>query len=168
MTQTAKGKDFNVEYLLHPAGAFRTPMEVVNDPDMTVQEKRAILASWASDACAVEASPELREPSPATVVRFDEIMDALKKLDGDAASRPNYGRFINRAQRWKDLYHANARGRRLFGHEQFGHEQRQPGMRRTLDAMKAIEQERPGLVEDASLAAGELAKRQRDGGRIPE
>ena len=62
MTQTAKGKDFNLDYLLHPAGAFRTPMEVVNDPDMTVQEKRAILASWASDACAVEAAPDLRRP----------------------------------------------------------------------------------------------------------
>jgi hypothetical protein len=139
-------------------------MAVVNDLDMTVQEKRAILASWASDACAVEASPELREPSPATVVRFDDIMEALKKLDGDATDRPNYGRFINRAQRWKDLYHSNGRRR-----QRFGHEPRQPGMRRTLDAMKAIEQERPGLVEEASLAAGELAKRQRgDGGRSPE
>jgi hypothetical protein len=163
MKETAKGKDFNVEYLLHPAGAFRTPMEVVNDPDMTVQEKRAILASWASDACAVEASPELREPSPATVVRFDDIMEALKKLDGEAANRPDYGRFINRAQRWKDLYYANGRGRQLFGYEP-----PTPGTRRTLDAMKAIEQERPGLVENASLAAGEIAKRQRDGGRIPE
>ena len=35
MTQTAKEKDFNFDYLLHPAGAFRTPMEVVNDLDMT-------------------------------------------------------------------------------------------------------------------------------------
>ena len=38
-------------------------MDVVNDPDMTVQEKRAILASWASDACAVEAAPDLRRPT---------------------------------------------------------------------------------------------------------
>lgn len=115
MTQTAQGKDFNLDYLLHPAGAFRTPMEVVNDPDMTVQEKRAILASWASDACAVEASPELREPSPAAVVSFDDIMDALKRLDGEAADSPNYGKFINRARRWKDLYRADRRGRLPFG-----------------------------------------------------
>jgi hypothetical protein len=167
MTQTAKEKDFNLDHLLHPAGAFRTPMEVVNDPDMTVQEKRAILASWASDACAVEASPELRERSPTTVVRFDEIMEALKRLDGEAANRPDYGRFINRAQRWKDLYRANERGRQLFAKDS-----RQPGMRRALDEMKAIEQERPGLVGNASLAAGELAKRHGgdggDGGRMPE
>ena len=37
-------KDFDLDRLLHPAGAFRTPMDVVNDPDMTTQEKRAILA----------------------------------------------------------------------------------------------------------------------------
>ena len=50
MTETANRKDFEIDRLLHPAGAFRTPMDVVRDPDMTVQEKRAILASWASDA----------------------------------------------------------------------------------------------------------------------
>src|SRR3954452_24028876 len=99
MTQTMQGKDFNLDYLLHPAGAFRTPMEVVNDPDMTMQEKRAILASWASDACAVEAAPELREPAPAKIVRFDEIIDALKRLDGEAASSPSYGKLFDRAQR---------------------------------------------------------------------
>ncbi len=40
--------------LLHPAAAFDHPRDVVNDPDLTVYEKRAILSSWASDACAVE------------------------------------------------------------------------------------------------------------------
>jgi len=60
MTKTANRKGLDLDYLLHPAGAFRTPMDVVADPDMTVQEKRAILASWASDACGIEAVPELR------------------------------------------------------------------------------------------------------------
>ena len=45
--------------LLHPAQAFEHPSHVVNDPDLTLNEKRAILASWASDACAPEASPHL-------------------------------------------------------------------------------------------------------------
>ena len=102
--QTENRKDFDLDRLLHPAGAFRTPMEVVNDPDMTTQEKRAILASWASDACAVEAAPDLRQPAGASPVRFDDIMDALKRLDGEAAEKPTYGKFINRARRWKDLY----------------------------------------------------------------
>jgi hypothetical protein len=51
-----------------------------------------------------------REPSPATVVRFDDIMDALKRLDGEAANSPNYGKFIKRAQRWKDLYRGEPPG----------------------------------------------------------
>ena len=104
MTQATVRKDFDLDYLLHPAGAFRTPIEVVNDPDLTTQEKRAILASWASDACAVEAAPALRQPGGTSPVQFDDIMEALKRLDGDAANRPQYGKFINRAQRWKDLY----------------------------------------------------------------
>ena len=114
MTQIENRKDFELDGLLHPAGAFRTPMEVVNDPDMTVQEKRAILASWASDACAVEAAPELRSPPSAPIIRFDDIMMALKRLDGEAADKPNYGKFINRARRWKDLYHSRGRDRSLF------------------------------------------------------
>jgi hypothetical protein len=89
-------------------------MEVVNDPDMTVQEKRAILASWASDACAVEASRDLRQPPAAPAIRFDDIMDALKRLDGEAADKPVYGKFINRARRWKDLYRTDRGGRSLF------------------------------------------------------
>ena len=104
-------KEFELDLLLHPAGAFRTPMEVVNDPDMTVQEKRAILASWASDACAVEASPDLRRPPSAPAIRFDDIMDALKRLDGEAANSPSYGKFISRARRWKDLCRGSDSGR---------------------------------------------------------
>jgi hypothetical protein len=67
-------------------------MEVANDPDMTAQEERAILASWASDACAVEVVPDLRQPTGSSPVRFDDIMDALKRLDGEAAEKPNYPR----------------------------------------------------------------------------
>ena len=41
------------EPLLHPSWAFDHPRDVVKDPDLTTYEKRAILSSWASDACAV-------------------------------------------------------------------------------------------------------------------
>ena len=104
MTDAANRKEFDLSNFLDPAGAFRTPTDVVADPDLTLHEKRAILASWASDACAVEASPEFRRPPPGAVVRFDDIMDALKELDGEAAGRPQYGKFISRARRWKELY----------------------------------------------------------------
>ena len=74
---------FDLDELLHPAAAFEHPSEVLHDPDLTVNEKRAILASWASDACALEAAPELRELPRGKVVLFDEIMDALRSLDRD-------------------------------------------------------------------------------------
>jgi hypothetical protein len=38
----------DLDTLLHPAQAFQHPSEVVNDHDLTLNEKRAILASWAS------------------------------------------------------------------------------------------------------------------------
>jgi hypothetical protein len=79
----------DVDELLHPASAFGHPSEVVNDPDLTLNEKRAILASWASDACAIEAAPELRSCPSGTSVRFDEIMEALRTL-GKAANGHNY------------------------------------------------------------------------------
>lgn len=44
----------------------------------------------------------------------------------------------------------------------------QPGTRRILDALKQIEEEAPGLVNDAALAAAELSKGRNDGGRMPQ
>ena len=46
--------------LLHPAQAFEHPSHVVYDADLTLNEKRAILASWVSDACAAGGEPHLR------------------------------------------------------------------------------------------------------------
>ena len=51
---------FDLDALLHPARAFAHPMDVVRDPDLTLNEKRAILASWASDACAVDGKNDQR------------------------------------------------------------------------------------------------------------
>jgi hypothetical protein len=45
---------------------------------------------------------------------------------------------------------------------------RQPGMRRILDALRLIEEEAPGLVDDATIAARELSKTRSDGGRVPQ
>lgn len=78
-------KRFDLDELLHPARAFAHPSDVVRDPDLTLNEKRAILASWASDACALEAAPELREIPGGTHVRFDEIIECLRALDRQAS-----------------------------------------------------------------------------------
>jgi hypothetical protein len=80
-----KGKprsDFDWREMLHPANAYSHPSDVVRDTDLTLNEKRAILASWASDASAVVSNPALRQaPSSDRPVAFDEIMEALRSLD---------------------------------------------------------------------------------------
>ncbi|MDB5521649.1 MAG: hypothetical protein JWQ82_1246 [Tardiphaga sp.] len=88
---------FDLDELLHPADAFEHPSEVLHDPDLTLNEKRAILASWASDACALEAAPDLRELPRGRLVLFDDIMDALRSLDHDEAqARRKYRKLVRR------------------------------------------------------------------------
>jgi hypothetical protein len=82
--------------LLQPANAFAGPMAVVDDQDLTLTEKRAILSAWASDARSAETALNRCEAAP---VRIDDVMDALKELDrryGDLKSRPRYRRILER------------------------------------------------------------------------
>ena len=92
---------FELDDLLHPAQAFSHPSEVVNDPDLSLNEKRAILASWASDwasdACAIESAPALRRGrNGGRPVSFDDVVDALRILDRQAAeaNRSNHFRRV--------------------------------------------------------------------------
>lgn len=70
------------ERWLRPAIGFQHPRDVLKDPDLTAQDKRAVLASWLSDASAVQDQPHLRwllgtpEPVPVSAIR-----DALFRLD---------------------------------------------------------------------------------------
>jgi hypothetical protein len=70
--------------------------DVMNDPSLSPGEKRARLASWASDACAVAGNPGLRRvPGTACLVGVDEILEALRALDrqsGPLAFSPALGR----------------------------------------------------------------------------
>jgi hypothetical protein len=87
--------------LLHPAQAFEHPSHVVNDPDLTLNEKRAILASWASDACALEAAPHLRAaPGGKQPVLFDDVLEALRTLDKQANEKDaaRYRRVLRRSR----------------------------------------------------------------------
>lgn len=98
---------FDLDALLHPSKAFRHPLDVVRDPDMTVSEKRSVLASWASDACAIESNQALRETATGSVVKYDEIIDALQSLDGDRSLEAVTYTFNRRQRRrqwtkWKD------------------------------------------------------------------
>ncbi|WP_064681960.1 hypothetical protein [Rhizobium bangladeshense] len=75
-------------HLLHPAKHFSHPRDVLTAPDISNDEKRAILASWASDIFAIESVPALRlYPGAERAVSYDEILEALKGLDkGDQQS----------------------------------------------------------------------------------
>ena len=60
----------------------RHPHDVLAATDIAPQQKRAILASWASDMFAVESRPDLRlYPEADEPVSYDEIIEALKALD---------------------------------------------------------------------------------------
>jgi hypothetical protein len=89
--------DPELDTLLHPASAFDRPRDVVRDPDLTLEEKRAILSSWASDACAVESQPALRRPPGAKqLVEFDDIVDALRSLE--KGPPPKWKRVVGRGR----------------------------------------------------------------------
>ena len=91
---------FDWQTLVHPASAYSHPRDVLRDSDLTTCEKRAILSSWASDACAVESMPGLRQPPGSAVpVSFDEIVDARRSLDDDPP-RPRPGGKSARKPPW--------------------------------------------------------------------
>ena len=90
---------FDLDELLHPGHAFAHPSDVVGDPDLSLNEKRAILASWASDACAIEAAPELRSAPHGNTVRFDDVMEALRALDRQSALSTDQYRRVPRQRR---------------------------------------------------------------------
>jgi hypothetical protein len=113
--------DLDIENLLHPAQAFEHPRDVVEDPDLTLNEKRAILASRASDACAIEAAPTLRPgPGNAQLICFDDVLDALRALNRQAGEHcslpPRYRRVL--ANRTPGVFGRKSRGRQTSGHGQ--------------------------------------------------
>ena len=60
--------------LLHPGTVFDRPRDVVAHPSLSISEKRAILASWASDASAIASCPSLRAPAGLRApIGIDEI-----------------------------------------------------------------------------------------------
>ena len=92
-TSKRSNDGLDIGRMLQPANAFADPMAVVDDQDLTLTEKRAILSSWASDARSAESVLNRAEG----VVRLDDVMDALKELDrryGDLKSRPRYRRIL--------------------------------------------------------------------------
>ena len=83
---TANDNVFDFKALLHPGTVFEHPRDVVHHCNLTLAEKRAILASWASDASTIAS---MRAPSALkTPVSIDEILDALRALDDGPRTPP--------------------------------------------------------------------------------
>jgi len=95
---------FDFQALLHPGIVFEHPKDVVAHPDLTLAEKRAILASWASDASAIASCPALRAPEGLKMpVSIDAILEALCELEDGNPRNPPGGKpqrpfFTARAQ----------------------------------------------------------------------
>ena len=72
---------------VHYLGALGDPKELVEHPQLEPEMKRAILASWASDAFTVRSQPTLRKPPELTrAVPVQDVLSALKRLDGAGPS----------------------------------------------------------------------------------
>jgi hypothetical protein len=71
-----------LERWLRPAVGFGHPKDVLKDPMLDHPGKRAVLASWASDASSVREEPTLRwllgTPEP---VPLADIREALATID---------------------------------------------------------------------------------------
>ena len=59
----------------------KRPTDVVRAPALSVDDKRAILAAWASDFYASDSKPALRQLPGTEPVSIDEVQSALKELD---------------------------------------------------------------------------------------
>ena len=80
---------YDLNAILHPGTVFDHPRDVLADTTLSRAEKRAILASWASDAAAVTSCPSLRAiPGTKNVVSIDDILEALSSLDHSPRTPP--------------------------------------------------------------------------------
>ncbi|HEY0330183.1 MAG TPA: hypothetical protein VGC77_13915 [Rhodopseudomonas sp.] len=78
-----------------PAAGLSDPEAVLRAPSLSRSEKRATLASWASDAHAVESQPWLRRiPGRDAPLPLAAILEALRRLDDDPDPPPKGGMAI--------------------------------------------------------------------------
>ncbi|MGV1794260.1 MULTISPECIES: hypothetical protein [unclassified Rhizobium] len=68
--------------VLIPTHQLCRPIDVVRAASLSIDDRRAILAAWASDLYAVDSQPSLRQlPGTPSPVSIDEVQAALKELD---------------------------------------------------------------------------------------
>jgi hypothetical protein len=93
-----EGGALPLDWLATPALAFAHPNDVLTHPDLTDPERKAILASWASDARAVEDMPWLRRLENGSTVALADVLAALRALDRAIEGEPK--RSAGRAVHW--------------------------------------------------------------------
>ena len=75
-----KPRGFKLEELLHPVDAFNHPFDIVDDRDLTLYEKRALLSSWLADHCACNDGADLTPVAKSTSIELEDIVEALCEL----------------------------------------------------------------------------------------
>lgn len=77
----------------------RRPTDLVKTPSLSTDDKRAILAAWASDFYAVDSKPALRQlpgtPEPISIPmsakpEFDRVSDAVDEVTKKFATEPEW------------------------------------------------------------------------------
>jgi len=74
-----------VEALVDPVNVFADPVEVVEHPWFTPDEKRTILLSWARDELVLEQVARRAAPELAPQSRIDAVIEGLSQFDAPAA-----------------------------------------------------------------------------------
>lgn len=83
---------------IHPSALYDRPEDVLSDGSLNLEQKRAILASWASDAVAVHDCPNLRAPADLRrPVLVSDVLAALKRLDDTMIDPPGGKPFRRRS-----------------------------------------------------------------------
>ena len=81
---------------MHPDSVYDHPRAIVADQTISIGEKRAILASWASDAASGASKSALREvPGSHRRVTIDEVLEGLSAL-GNRPKGPPGGKPVRR------------------------------------------------------------------------
>lgn len=66
--------------LLDPASVFSSPIAVVNDPQLSPEDKIEILRRWEYDAREVQVATEEGFPAPEPDTLLDAVLAALHRL----------------------------------------------------------------------------------------
>ena len=94
---------FDIDALLHPAAAYDHPMDVLQDADLSLNEKRPF--SLPGPQTPARSRPRRICGAKGVAERFRSTTSwSLKVLDGEAHSRTDYGKLVNRVRRVRDLY----------------------------------------------------------------